>query len=119
MMFYYFAYGSNMLTTRLTQRCPGAIVAGPATAADTVVEFSNPSEDKSGKATLRQAVGNRTAGVVFTIPRAERDQLDSCEWVGKGYERCDAFPVRLVDGNEIIQTAAYLATSSDSSLNPL
>ena len=30
MMFYYFAYGSNMLTTRLTQRCPGAIVVGPA-----------------------------------------------------------------------------------------
>ena len=83
MTFYYFAYDSNMLTTRLTQRCPGAIVVGLATAADTVVEFSKPSEDKSGKATLRQAVGNRTAGVVFTIPRAERDQLDSCEGVGK------------------------------------
>ena len=118
MTFYYFAYGSNMLTTRLKPRCPGVILVGRADAGDTVVEFSKPSIDRSGKATLRQAAGGRAAGVLFEIPKSELGLLDSHEGVGSGYERRDAFPVRLVDGGEIIQAAAYLATSPDSSLRP-
>ena len=62
--------------------------------------------------------GGRTAGVLFEIPKAELSLLDSHEGVGSGYERRDAFPVRLVDGGEVIQAAAYLATSPDSSLRP-
>ncbi len=53
-MLYYFAYGSNMLTKRLNQRCPGARRVGRADAADHAIEFSNPSIDKSGKATVRR-----------------------------------------------------------------
>ena len=108
MTFFYFAYGSNMLTTRLRSRCPGAILAGRADADGYAVEFSKPSKDKSGKATLRQAAGGRTAGVLFEIPEAELGLLDSHEGVGSGYERCDAFPVRLVDSGEVTQAAATL-----------
>ena len=118
MTFYYFAYGSNMLTTRLKPRCPGAIPLGRADADGSVVEFSKPSIDRSGKATLRQAAGGQTTGVLFEIPKAELGLLDSHEGVGSGYERPDAFPVRLVDSGEIIQATAYLATSPDSSLRP-
>ena len=118
MTIYYFAYGSNMLTTRLKPRCPGAIPVGPGHADGTVIEFSKPSIDGSGKATLREEAGGRTAGMLFEIPKAELGRLDSCEGVGKGYERRDAFPVRLMDGDEIVQAAAYLATSPDRSLKP-
>ena len=116
--FYYFAYGSNMLTTRLRQRCPGAIPVGRADAGHTVIEFSKPSIDKSGKATLRHVSGKRTPGVVFKIPISELDRLDECEGAGHGYDRCEAFPVRLLDDGEFLKTTTYLATSSDSSLKP-
>ena len=118
MTFYYFAYGSNMLTVRLKPRCPGAVPLGRAHADSTVVEFSKASVDGSGKATLRQAAGGRTAGVLFEIPKAELGLLDCHEGVGSGYARRDAFSVRRVDGNEIIQAATYLARSPDSSLTP-
>ncbi len=116
--FYYFAYGSNMLTARLARRCPGARRVGRAEAGNYAIEFSKLSKDKSGKATLRHTIGGRTSGVVFEIPITERDELDRCEGVGNGYERCDAFPVRLLDNDEILKATTYLATSPDSSLKP-
>ena len=116
--FYYFAYGSNMLTKRLKQRCPGAVLFGCADADHTVIEFSKPSIDKSGKATLRHFSGKRTPGVVFEIPLKELDRLDECEGAGHGYDRCEAFPVRLLNDGEFLETTTYLATSSDRSLKP-
>ena len=118
MTFRYFAYGSNMLTERLKARCPGAMAVGRAFADGAVIEFSKRSEDKSGKATLRNKTGGRTDGVLFEIPTAELCSLDRCEGRGKGYDRCDKFPVRLVDGDEIVPAVAYLATHTDSSLKP-
>ena len=118
MTFYYFAYGSNMLTTRLKRRCPGAFRVGRADAVDHAIEFSKLSKDKSGKATLRHTNGGRTPGVVFKIPITERGQLDKSEGAGNGYERCDAFPVRLLDDDEILKATTYLATSPNSSLKP-
>ena len=118
MTFYYFAFGSNMLTTRLKARCAGAIPVGRAVADGTVIEFSKPSIDRSGKATLRREAGGRTVGVLFEIPIAELGQLDCHEGVANGYERRDAFPVRLVDDDEMVRAAAYLATSPNNSLKP-
>ena len=118
MKFYYFAYGSNMLTKRLKRRCPGANRVGRADAADHAIDFSKPSIDKSGKATLRENTGGLASGVLFKIPITELDLLDECEGMGKGYERRDAFPVRLLDHDEILNATTYLATSPDSSLKP-
>ena len=118
MHFYYFAYGSNMLTTRLFRRCQGASFVACADALHHAIEFSKLSKDKSGKATLRRITGARTSGVLFKIPITELDRLDQCEGVGNGYERCDAFPVRLLDDSEIVKATTYLANSPDSSLKP-
>ena len=116
--FCYFAYGSNMLTTRLARRCLGASRVGRADAGDHVIEFSKPSIDKSGKATLRHTTGGRTPGVLFKIPITELGRLDECEGAGKGYERCDAFPVRRLDDDKILKATTYLATSPNSSRKP-
>lgn len=118
MTFRYFAYGSNMLTTRLEQRCPGARVVGRAEAEDREIEFSKPSIDGSGKATLRRASGQRTPGVVFEIPCSELEELDKCEGKGRGYDRCDKFRVRLLEDGEVLETTTYLATERDGSLKP-
>ena len=106
----YFAYGSNMLTKRLKKRCPGAVPTKRAYADDWAIEFSKPSKDCSGKATLRRKTGSRTPGMLFKIPEAEVCRLDKYEGVGKGYERCDTFSVRLADDGEIVQVTTYLAT---------
>lgn len=116
--FYYFAYGSNMLTTRLYRRCQGASLVGRANAYDHEIEFSKRSKDDSAKATLRPATGARTCGVLFKIPITELDRLDQCEGVNNGYKRCDAFPVRLLDDDGIVKAKTYLAESPDSSLRP-
>ena len=106
----YFAYGSNMLTKRLRKRCPGAVPIEHAYAADWTIEFSKPSTDCSGKATLIRKTGSRIPGMLFKIPEAEVCCLDKYEGVGKGYERCNTFSVRLAEGNKSVQVATYIAT---------
>jgi len=120
MPFYYFAYGSNMLTERLKadDRCPGARVCGCAFAEGTIIEFSKRSRDGSGKATLVRAAGQRTPGVLFKIPNAEGSALDSAEGVGNGYQRCDAFPVHRSGSDAIIKAVTYLAESPEANLEP-
>lgn len=120
MGFYYFAYGSNMLTARLKARCPSAVAVGTAEVADFVVEFSKPSVDLSGKATLNNAAGGhyRSSGVLFEIAKAELERLDRAEGIGDGYDRHDSFGVRLKDGGEIVQARTYLAAATDSGLKP-
>ena len=118
MTFYYFAYGSNMLTTRLKPRCPGTVLVGRADADGFVVEFSKRSIDGSGKAALREDTGGRASGVLFEIPKAELGLLDSHEGLGSGYDRHDSFAVRRAGSGEIVQAKTYLATATDSSLTP-
>ncbi len=120
MTFDYFAYGSNMLTERLKNRCPSAEKIGLAYAVDRVIKFNKPSMDKSGKATLRWQAGNQTPGVLFRICKTELETLDAFEGAGKGrgYNRCNRFPVHLADNDEIVYTKTYLASCTKSDLKP-
>lgn len=97
--FTYFAYGSNMLTSRLTARCPGARAIGTAWAADHEVSFCLFSDiDNSGKMGIQARPGGSAWGVLFDIPLVERASLDLAESAGTVYERREDFPVRLADG---------------------
>ena len=120
MTFYYFAYGSNMLTERLKahNRCPGATVCGCAFTEGAIIEFSKRSLDGSGKATLGRVAGQQTPGVLFKIPNAERHALDRTEGARNGYDRCDAFPVHRSGSDAIVQAVTYLATSPEANLKP-
>ncbi len=120
MKFYYFAYGSNMLTERLRARCPSANLIGNASKDNYVLEFNKRSKDGSGKATLRREAGpgRRVVGVLFEIESTEKKRLDQAEGRGKGYDRCDSFIVRLANGGDPIDTACYVATETDHHLKP-
>lgn len=76
-----------MLIKRLDARCEGVELVCPAVAvADGyALDFSKPSKDGSGKATLREVPGKRSFGVLFKIPEDQRGALDEVE--GPGYER--------------------------------
>lgn len=117
MSFLYFAYGSNMLSSRLIARCPSARVIGTAIAANHVLEFSKMSNDGSGKATLvSQSSAIHTPGVLFEIDAGERDALDKFEGAGKGYDRTDEFSVTM--NEETVNATTYLASATQSDLLP-
>ena len=114
MTFFYFAYGSNMLPTRLLGRCPSAKAVGLGFARAWSLEFSKASKDGSGKATLVAAPNSAIPGVIFEIDLSEREQLDQHEGVGFGYKRDDDF---VVEGSTV-PTSSYLGTSLDQALRP-
>jgi gamma-glutamylcyclotransferase len=120
MTFLYFAYGSNMLSNRLISRCNSARVLGAAAAKNHTIEFSKPSKDMSGKATLISSDGLdvRTQGVLFEIEKAELQSLDKAEGAGFGYERHDEFRVLRAGDNQTITAVTYIANEPQAELRP-
>lgn len=120
--FIYFAYGSNMLTERLRDRCRSARAIGIAVAAEYAVEFSKKSDDKSGKATLYKAgePGKQAYGVLFEIENRDLADIDSAEDKGRGYNRFDNFSVTLFADGKQVQLKTYIASADaiDASLKP-
>lgn len=116
----YFAYGSNMLTARLRRRCIFPYKVERAYVDDRIIEFSKRSKDCSGKATLRKQAGHRTPGVLFRIPITDSKKLDRFEGAGKGkgYSRCDEFPVHLTRNDDIVCATTYLATYPEPGIKP-
>ncbi|MGV0878250.1 gamma-glutamylcyclotransferase family protein [Martelella sp. FLE1502] len=105
----YFAYGSNMLTERLTRRCPSARPVGPAVLENHALAFSKIGNEGSGKATIVERAGEAVFGVVFTLDVAERDLLDAFEGKGKGYDRIDDCAVRLLKDEATVSACTYKA----------
>lgn len=120
MSFLYLAYGSNMLTERLRCRCPSATPVGTALIENHGLEFTKPSLDQSGKATLAADAfqGARTPGVLFEISKSELPSLDRAEGAGQGYDRLDAFEVLWTGTGEQVAATTYLATETMPHLKP-
>lgn len=125
MTFRYFAYGSNMLTEWLRDRCPRAEPIGIAIAANHKLTFGKRSIDKSGKATLVPAQGIHTPGVVFKIAEDERHLLDAAEGFKHDkpndparYGRVDDFQIQLIGSDSVIAATTYLANKPDVGLKP-
>ena len=125
MTFLYFAYGSNMLTEWLRDRCPSAQPIGVAIAANHMLVFEKRSIDKSGKATLICTEGVDTPGVVFEIAEHERPQLDTAEGFKperpddpSRYRRDDNFELQLVGSDGVLTATTYLANKPEDDLKP-
>ena len=113
----YFAYGSNMLTSRIVNRCPGAREIGRAWLVGYVLRFDKLSTDGSGKCTIRATSdpGNVVHGVLFSVPPADISRLDRVEAEGIGYDRR---PVRVqVLDAEPIFAETYIAKETAIDLN--
>lgn len=107
-----------MLPARLLDRCPSARVRGTALAQDFALEFSKPSLDRSGKASLVTAEGAAVPGTLFEIDVAQRDALDRHEGAGHGYKRIDDFAVLRMPSREATLASTYVATATDAGLRP-
>lgn len=109
-----------MLSSRLIARCNSARVLGAATAKNHTIEFSKPSKDKSGKATLISSLGSdvHTQGVLFEIKTADLQSLDKAEGAGYGYLRNDDFGVVRSGHNEVVTAVTYIANKPQAELRP-
>ena len=114
----YFAYGSNLLSTRLTARCPSARVVGTAMTDHWTVSFTKPGGDGSGKAGLVRRDGTAHPGIVYELAADEMPVLDRIEGLGHGYTRDDEFVVTIAGDGTRVSTATYVPQRHDPALLP-
>jgi hypothetical protein len=106
----YLAYGSNMLTARLTARVPSAREPRVAALPGCEVRYRKLSVDGSAKCDLVRVGGGAVAyGVVFEVDPGDMAGLDRAERAGYGYHRAEL--TAEVEGGQV-QVAAYLADES-------
>ena len=88
----YFAYGSNMLESRLTQdqRIPSARFDAVGRLGDHALRFEKVGRDGSAKCNAPTVSDGTVYGVLFTVAEDSLDQLDLVEDVARGgYSRRD------------------------------
>lgn len=84
----YFAYGSNMATSRLRQRAPSARPVAVGRLPGHALRWHKLGRDGSGKcdACLGDDPGDAVWGVLFDIDQADKPRLDAAEGLGIGYD---------------------------------
>ncbi len=80
----YFAYGSNLTSSRLVARVASAAVVAPARLPGLRLTTDKRGRDGSGKANLTREPGGEVWGVVYRIRDEHWPALDACE---RGYDR--------------------------------
>jgi gamma-glutamylcyclotransferase len=115
----YFAYGSNMLTRRISarDRAPSAAPLGVGYLEGRRLTFDKLGRDGSGKCDA-ELTGNRfdrVYGVVFEVRPDEKRMLDRTEGLGRGYE---ALTVDIVTRRGTVSAATYIATRKERLLQP-
>lgn len=112
-----FAYGSNMPTARLRERCPSARAIGIAELPGHELRWHKRSRDGSGKCDIiaSDAVDVSVFGVLYEIAAQEKRALDRAEGLGAGYEEVE---IEVLCGGSPITAKAYRATDTDPALRP-
>ena len=112
-----FAYGSNMLSSRIQARCPSARALGIAKLLDHELKWHKRSQDGSGKCDVVQTNDESRIvyGVLYEIAESEKSALDKAEGLANGYEERK---VQVMFGGAPRVTSVYAATRTDSSLKP-
>jgi hypothetical protein len=111
MTLHYFAFGSNLPSSRLRERAPSARAVGAARLAGYRICLDKRASDGSGKLNLAPDPTASVWGVVFTLAPTELEALDGFE---PGYSRIEV-PVRLVSG-ETRQAQTYLCERREAGL---
>lgn len=116
----YFAYRSNMSTTRLRERMPSCKPLGIATLLGYELRFHKRSKDNSGKcnAYATDDPDDSVVGVLFSFDPKERLKLDKAEGVGNGYDHANVTVVN--DKGRRRKVLTYVATADyiDDALQP-
>jgi hypothetical protein len=106
----YFAYGSNLLSRRMTSRVPSASAICVARVDGFRICVGKPGRDGSGKATLIASDGSRAWGVVYEIDPLHWARLDACE---QGYNRVQLLVTHSQAEQLLAQTYLAPETAAD------
>jgi hypothetical protein len=112
-----FAYGSNMLSSRIQGRCPSARALGVAELHGHELKRHKCGQDGSGKCDVVQTkeASRVVYGVLYEIAEGEKAALDAAEGLGTGYEEKE---VQVVFEGRLRTVRLYAATNTNSSLVP-
>ena len=115
----YFSYGSNMLLSRFRERTPSAKLLTTGILFEHKLMFHKSSYDGSGKCDAYQTDNDYDYlyGVIYEIPKSEKQELDIAEGLGVGYEEKNV-SIYVESKKTIIEAITYYATEIESSLNP-
>lgn len=109
----YFAYGSNMNTTRLQSRIPSAKFLCCARLQDMCLIFNKKSVDGSGKANILNKPDGIVWGAMFEVDSEQMEQLDNIE---KGYDRIQVEAIN--DINKNIRSYTYISNELTNDPRP-
>lgn len=112
-----FSYGSNMWTKKLRTHCSSALAKGVAELRGFELRWHKVSIDGSGKCDIVQSENSeiRVFGVLYEIVSGEKQNLDSAEGLGQGYEEID---VKIVCNGLKTFAKAYRAINIDQEIKP-
>ncbi len=113
--FDYFAYGSNLLPTRLLARAPSARLLRVGELRDFRLTFHKRGADGSGKCDVVPARGGIVYGAVYRLTEPDLFLLDDFE--GPGYTRIGG-AVLTAQGNLPVQFYRAKAEAIDDTLSP-
>uniref|UniRef100_A0A1B0AXV9 gamma-glutamylcyclotransferase n=1 Tax=Glossina palpalis gambiensis TaxID=67801 RepID=A0A1B0AXV9_9MUSC len=106
--FYYFGFGSNMLSKRIHIQNPGADRVGPGKLQDYRLDFYNNSEKWNGApATIVPSKGDHVFGAIWEIDSCHLQDLDNQESVDRGVYTPITLPVMCITLQKYIQCRAY------------
>ncbi len=104
----YFAYGSNMASSQMAARCPGATLLGVARLPDYRLAFDAWSDRRGGLvADALPAPGRDLWGVLWDVNDAHAAALDRYEGVARGQYRRENVSVQTATG-EPVEAFAYI-----------
>ncbi len=112
-----FAYGSNMLSARLRERCSSAAPLCVAELNGFMLRWHKRSKDCSGKCDIVSVSSLKAQifGVLYRVAEHEKCLLDKAEGLGHGYAEIG---IDVLCEGVRIAAKAYQATDIDHSLRP-
>jgi len=103
----YFAYGSNMTTSRLENRVGGVVDLGVFVLDDYDFNFNQIADDGSGYATIAAKKGAIVEGVLYELSNEQMKVLDRYEGTStRDYER---IKVKIHNTKDMINAITYIA----------
>lgn len=104
----YFAYGSNMASAQMAERCPGAVLLGTARLPDYRLAFDAWSNRRGGLvADVLPAPRSEVWGVLWQVTEEHAAALDRYEGVARGQYRREVVQVESARG-ETVEAFAYV-----------
>ena len=115
----YFAYGSNLLLSRLRERTPSAKVIAKGMLFDHKLMFHKKSHDGSGKCDAFQIDNSSDSiyGVIYEIHESDKCELDIEEGLGFGYEEKEV-SIYVDSPKTLVDAFTYYATDIETNLSP-